>query len=304
MIGNLESMSTATLPYMSEQTFVEDQAHLNAPATFIEAVRRAGYDMVVMSNNHNCDTGVRGVYDTLDRVDDYKLIHTGMYRSAAEQRYQVVCINGINVGFISYATYFNTKDRHFTEDGLKILLSPYSKEVAQRDIAAARALGAEFVIVYMHWGIEYVNIPSEQVMEWAQEVADAGADYIIGSHPHALQPYDRLTSKDGRSVPIVYSMGNFLSHQNDIATKDTIILRLKLARDSRGNVIIADEGYIPCYVFPSFKSREFVIVPVVSPYSDGTTSMTFPQAHERITLIMGSKIKALGELKEPRTLHG
>ncbi|MCR5808156.1 MAG: CapA family protein [Clostridiales bacterium] len=294
VVGNLEATLSESAPYMAELIEVETRPHLNAPATFLEAIRGAGFDLVVMSNNHNVDTGVRGIYDTLDRVDEYKLMHTGLFRNSEECRYIVVEVNGIKVGFMSYATYFNTKEAHLTPEGVRILLNPYSKEVVERDVAAVKAAGAEYVIVYIHWGTEYVNEPDPIQVEWAQELADAGVDYIIGSHPHALQPYDQITASDGRTVPVVYSMGNFLSHQKKVVTKDTLILRIRLARNSKGKVVLKDEGYIPCRVFLTFDGRDYAIVPVVSPYNNGMYSSYFAPAYERITGIMGEKIRVLG----------
>ncbi|MBO6060825.1 MAG: CapA family protein [Clostridia bacterium] len=296
VVGNLEATLTPTSPYMAEMIEVEERPHLNSPASFLEAIRYAGYDLVVMSNNHNCDTGVRGVYDTLDRVDEYKLVHTGLYRNLNETRYVVMNVEGINVGFMSYATYFNTKEAHFTQEGRDVLLNAYSKERLERDMAAVRAAGAEYVIVYIHWGVEYSNEPEEQQIIWAQELADAGVDYIIGSHPHALQPYDILTASDGRQVPIVYSMGNFVSHQKKVVTKDTIILRIILKRDENGKVYLAKEGYVPGRVFLTFAGRDYAVVPITSPYNGGYSSGYFAPAYERITGVIGPKIAIMGEL--------
>ncbi|MBO4562855.1 MAG: CapA family protein [Clostridia bacterium] len=296
VVGNLEATLCESAPYMAELIEVEGRPHLNAPATFLEALRYAGYDMVVMSNNHNIDTGVRGIYDTLDRVDEYRLIHTGLFRNEAECRYTVVNVDGINIGFMSYATYFNHKEEHLTSEGVRVLLNPYSKEIVARDVAAVKAAGAEYVIVYIHWGVEYMNEPEEQQYIWAQELADAGVDYIIGSHPHALQPYDILTAADGRQVPIVYSMGNFVSHQEKVVTKDTLILRIVIEKTEDGRVYLANEGYISCRVFKTFFGKDYAVVPVVTPYNGGIYSQYFGPAYDRITQIMGDKIAALGSL--------
>lgn len=296
VVGNLEATITPTSPYMAEMIEVEERPHLNAPAPFLEALRYAGYDLVVMSNNHNCDTGVRGVYDTLDRVDEYRLVHTGLFRNTEEPRYVVMDVDGIKVGYLSYATYFNTKETHFTQEGRDALLNAYSKERLDRDMAAARAAGAEYMIVYIHWGVEYSNEPEEQQRIWAQELADSGVDYIIGSHPHALQPYDVITASDGRQVPIVYSMGNFVSHQKKVVTKDTIILRIILKRDGNGRVYLAKEGYVPGRVFLSFNGRDYAVVPVTSPYNSGYSSSYFAPAYERITGVIGPKIPVMGTL--------
>lgn len=295
VIGNLEATLSESAPYMAERDTVEGRPHLNAPASWLEALRDAGFDLVTMANNHNCDTGVRGIFDTLERVEEYGLIHTGTFRSEAAPRFTVVDVDGIRIGVLSYATYYNHKDEHLTEEGRRSLLNRYSKEAAARDTAAARAAGAEFVLVFVHWGKEYTNEPTDAQYRIARELADAGADYIIGSHPHALQPYDVLTAADGRAVPVVYSMGNFISHQYRVVCKDTLILRVVLRRDETGAVVLREEGYIPCRVFQSFRGAAYVVIPVVRPYNQGLRSQYFHPAYERITGILGPKLRVLGE---------
>ena len=298
VMGNLEATLSQSAPYMAEQKSVEGRPHLNAPASFLDALRYAGFDLVTMSNNHNCDAGVRGVWETLDRVEDYHLLHTGLFRGPREPRYTVVEVNGLRIGILSYATYFNHKEEHFTQEGVRILLNPYAPEIAARDMAAARSAGAEFLLVCIHWGQEYQNSPNESQRRMAQELADAGADYIIGSHPHALQPYEELESADGRRVPVLYSMGNFVSHQEKVVTKDTLILRLLLRRDAEGQVRPAEEGYIPCRVFRTFLGESYAVVPVTAPYHQGLRSKYFLPAYERITEILGPDLRPWARLPE------
>lgn len=318
VVGNLEATLCASAPYMSEQTFVDGSPNLNAPANFLEAIRYAGYDMVVMSNNHNCDAGVTGIYDTLDQVDQYRLLHTGTFRNSEETRYVIADIDGINVGFLSYSTYFNHKEEHLTNEGQRILLNPYSPEAVQRDTAAAKAAGAEFVIVYIHWGVEYKNdptlvvtipmkeklsgeefslrVPLDYQLQIAQELADAGVDYIIGSHPHALQPYTKIQAADGRQVPIIYSLGNFVSHQKKDISKDTVILRIILKKDSSGRVYVDKEGYVPARLLVSYQGNNYTVVPITKPYSGGASSNEFMPAYYRIVKAIGSKIAVMGSM--------
>lgn len=295
VIGNLEATLSEHAPYMAEQPAVEGRPHLNAPASYLEALRFAGFDLVVMSNNHNCDAGVRGIYETLDRVEEAGLIHTGTFRNEREPRYVLVEVNGIRFGIMSYATYFNKKDAHLTEEGVRTLLNPYAPEAAARDAAAAREAGAEYLLVYIHWGTEYTNTPNEKQYRIARELADAGFDFIVGSHPHALQPFDSVTSADGRSVPVIYSMGNFVSHQKKTVTKDTLILRLAFGRDEAGKVVLAEQGYLPCRVFKRFGEYDYTVVPLTQPYNQGLKSDSFAPALERISEVLGPLLPCLGE---------
>ena len=81
------------------------------------------------------------------------------------------------------------------------------------DMEAAEEAGADLIICYMHWGNEYQREPDDNQAYMAQALADRGADIIFASHPHVLQRVDLLESADERTVPVFYSMGNFISNQ-------------------------------------------------------------------------------------------
>ena len=83
-----------------------------------------------------------------------------------------------------------------------------------------RAAGAEAIIACPHWGVEYAAAPSDEQRHWAQVLADAGADLIIGGHPHVVQPFEVIQSSEGREVPVFWSVGNFVSTQT---RKDSMV---------------------------------------------------------------------------------
>ena len=139
-----------------------------------------------------------------------------------------------------------------------------------------------------------LRIPLDRQYQTAQELADAGVDYIIGSHPHAVQPYDVLTSADGRSVPVIYSMGNFVSHQKKDVSKDTMILRIVLVRDENGSVTLKKEGYVPARMHVSYKGRSYTVIPLTYPYRKDNMSDEFLPAYTRITKVVGGKLAVMG----------
>ena len=318
LVGNLEGVSSASAPYMCEVPRVDDSPHLNAPSVFLETVRSAGFDAVVMANNHACDAGVRGIYETLDRVEEYGLIHTGTFRNTEEPRFVVIDVDGIRIGLISYATYFNHKDERITREGQNAMLNYYSPERVSRDAALARAAGAEYIFCYIHWGVEYQQDPNATFTipaaikftdrplrllvktndqpRIAQELADAGVDYILGSHPHALQPYDVITASDGRRVPVIYSLGNFVSHQQRNITRDTIVLRVVLTRDPNGKVVLAREGYVPAHLLQSYNGRNYPVIPLTYPYRKDNAHSSFSPAYYRIVQAIGPKLPVMGTL--------
>lgn len=210
-IGNLETMVSQSSPLGMQILRLEDKPYLNAPASFLDAVKYAGYDLLTMANNHNVDTGLRGIYETLQNVEDWGFMHTGLFGSEEDDRYIIVEVNGIKIGIVSYSAFYNDKDGNLTESGQDVLLNRYGKDKARADIRAAKKAGAEFVIAFIHWGAENTHAITHNQEQYARNLARAGADYIVGSHPHALQRYDIITTSSGREVPVIYSMGNFLS---------------------------------------------------------------------------------------------
>lgn len=295
-VGNLETMLSENASYYCEQKKVEGRPQCNAPSTFLDAVRSAGYDMVVTANNHNCDTGVRGIFQTNAHLDQYQLIHTGTFTNKSQKRYTIVEIDGIKVGFLSYAKYYNTKDAGLTDTGKEVLLNRYSKAKVKKDVAAAKKAGAEYIICYIHWGQEFVNEQNSDQVACAKELANAGVDYIVGSHPHALQPYGYVKTDSGKKVPVIYSLGNFVSHMiSRTCSRETIILQIKLKRNSSGKVVLKSDGYIPCRTIQSFNGNNYTTLPLTSPYNSGNITTLAKYAYPHITGVISSCLSVLGK---------
>ena len=126
----------------------------------------------------------------------------------------------------------------------------------------ARADGAEYVLVYMHWGIdvEYKSEQSAAMMRMAQDVADCGADYIVGSHTHSLQPKSMVRSADGRDVPVIYSMGNFVTSEWNKISRKTAMLQIRLQKKD-GKVVLLGDQVIPCMIPDRAFGAAYPIVP-------------------------------------------
>ena len=114
-----------------------------------------------------------------------------------------------------------------------------------REIAALRATpGIDAVIVTPHWGEEYTANPSRAQRDLAKRLLDAGATMILGSHPHVLQPWEKYKTRDGRETFVIYSLGNFVSGQAQLARRSTILLYVGLTRTTTG-VVINGVSYVP-----------------------------------------------------------
>lgn len=284
VIGNLETSLSHSWPYATEQRNIGGMPNCNGPKQYLGALKFAGFDALVLANNHCCDAGVQGIIETTQAVEEYGFPYTGLFREKDAQRFVILDVKGIKVGLLSYAEFYNSKDKAVREAGCEYMINTYSKERIAEDIAAARAAGAELIVAYNHWGAEHTHQPTPKVGTHAQEMADAGVDIIIGSHSHAVQPVVWLTAADGRQVLCAYSMGNFVSSMGRSTANDTFIAEIGIVREG-GSVRVESEKYHPCRVFPQLKGYWYVVVPT----NVTIVNSIIPQlkaAEERITAIV------------------
>lgn len=296
-IGNLETLLAAGWPYMADETYINNMNNCNATSRYLDAVRYGGFDAVAMANNHNCDGGRLALLETIDQVEKYQLAHTGIFRSASEDKFFIVNVNGIKVGFVSYIseeTGFNDKDADWTQEDKDSLLNIFSQERAKKDIAACRAAGAEYVIAYMHWGYKNFRSVVRHQCEDAMEVAEAGADYIVGSNPHLVQRYELLTTADGREVPCAYSVGNFQAVMKQVTgNRDSVMMRIRLQKDEKGNVTLVENNYIPFYAYTSCENSNWAPVAVSNQFNANVKKKNRKKIYNRIVDAMGDKIQQL-----------
>lgn len=285
-VGNLETVLSPSSPYSTQlYQFENGMPNLNAPPLYLMGVKYAGFDALVMANNHCLDAGVLGIEETLTAVENYGFKHTGLFRSESEKRFVMLNVKGIKVALLSYSEFFNYRESLVADR--PYMINKYSEEKVRRDVASAKAAGAELVVAYNHWGAENTHEPTWAVRQHAQQMANAGVDVIIGSHSHAVQPSVWLTASDGRKVLCVYSMGNFISSMDGQMANDTFITEIRIKREN-GRVKVAEEYYYPVKVFTSLEGKWFVGVPtkdIWMPY----VQYELDQAHERIMRIIMSE---------------
>lgn len=295
-VANLETMLCASAPYTGEQYKVDGKYHCNAPQEFLDAVRLADIDFLVLANNHNIDCGVAGIQETLERIDRAGFLRTGLFAGPAERRFALVEVNGIRLALLAWSTWYNRNQPRLTEEGRRVLLNEYAPEKAAADIAAARAAGAEFVLTYIHWGVdaEYKTEPSASMRRIAQELADAGADYIVGSHTHSVQPHDLVAACDGRIVPVAYSMGNFVTSEITSISRSTGILQIELTRQE-GKVRVTGETFIPCYIPDSARGLHYPILPEDSIADEDAQAAQMREAIKKVRNVFTKNGNMAGE---------
>ena len=259
VVGNLETMIYPHAPYRSERMVSEQNYHCNAPIEFLDAIRRAGFDVLTNANNHDMDTGAVGIGETIDRVESFGFIQTGTFKTD-KKRYELIDVSGFKIAIVAFATEHNHKRCNLTKEGAEFLLNDYSYSNASNIIQDARKAGAEKVFVCIHWGQEHKLVHNDAQREIAEELAELGYDCIIGSHPHVLQPFTRIVTDEGKSVPVFYSMGNFVSHNVNNQKARSVIACIDLVRS--GKSVDLDCSYIPIFTSASCGKKPYVVVPI------------------------------------------
>lgn len=293
-IANLETSVAPDYPYAIDKHKLEDRYHCNAPVEYLEAIRYAGLDAVTMANNHTCDTGANGLISTINNVDNIGLLHTGAFKSPNDKRYLIVDINGIKVAFFSYTEHFNSNQdkKYFTEEGRRVMLNPYSKERVANDLKKAKEDGAEFNIVYIHfWCKDYTHDVQDSQIKCANEIAEAGADCIVGGHPHAVQEYDVIVTSSGKKVPVNYCLGNFMTSDGNMITRTSYIYELFLKKRINGEVYIVDDKIIPCRVIESIEKSAYTIFPTPKGWRNRTENKLLQKSENDVQKYVGNKIK-------------
>lgn len=195
----------------------------NTPPESIKAIHDAGFDAFSTATNHCLDAdGLEGLRLTLQEMDRQGVARFGCKLEANEPML-MTDVDGIQMAFLNYADAYNGMEVTLKAEE-QFHISPLKVDAVCHDIRAAREAGADIVAVYPHWGQEYQTMPSKTQIGWAHQIAEAGADVIIGSHPHVLQPSEWV-EYNGRKTFIVYSLGNAVSNQRAafLGTIDTEI---------------------------------------------------------------------------------
>lgn len=289
----------------------------NTPDALGDALKDAGFDLVSTANNHCLDRGYDGMVRTLDVLDNLGLAHVGTYRSAEERAAQngvhVADVGGIKVAFLSYTYGTNgipVSKSH--PDTVNLLHTDYMSDAQvldtariADDLAAAEALSPDLIAVIVHWGVEYQTTQNEHQEEIADFLFDHGADVILGSHPHVLQPMETrtLTDRDGTTHTgfVCWSLGNFISSQNDEYTDTTVVLNLELTKNpNTGATDVTKVGYVPLYMLDreqEVDGERFTLLDAhrgIEEYASGDSSYISASTEKKLQKCVSDCHKILG----------
>lgn len=303
-IGNLETtFAGGNRAYSGYPTF-------NSPPELAESIKDMGIDVLTTSNNHSLDTGYNGLISTIEKLDELGFAHTGTFKSQEDKDTILIKdVNGIKIAFLSYTYGTNGIP---VPKGKEYCINLIDKELIKEHLDKAKELNPDVICVSMHWGIEYKTKQNSEQENLADFLFENGADIILGSHPHVLEPMEKrtITLEDGTTKDgfLIYSLGNFCSAQKDKYTKDSIILNLQLTKHPDGKVNIDSYSYTPIYMQDSGNGAEdrYHIVDLntkIKEYEDGNSDITknwynvYVNELENITSIMGEDTNKVSNIE-------
>lgn len=274
MCGNLETPLAGKEEGFSQRKDSKTNAFLfNAPDSVLDALKASGMDMLTTANNHCLDMGGKGMYRTIEAIRAAGFYQTGTYLNAEDREEPcVVEISGVRVGFVASTKKVNVNHakRDIGEDEKQVAIGylidgDKPSEAVLRDIARVREAGAEFVILFAHWDFESDNPTADSTKKLAKALLAAGADCIIGSHPHRIKGAEYVTvqREDGPYTGLVlYSLGNFTAN-NRFELMVGLFARITLHKDfGTGRVTLQEARVLPTITIRRSGDRQrFTVVP-------------------------------------------
>jgi len=246
-------ISAADIAICNQETPVDPQSAPDGGAQFIfntppeigDAEINAGFDVVLQASNHSYDQGAQGILNTVaywkTRANEITMI--GMNDSQeARDTIPIIEKNGIKFAMLNYTYGLNG---FYMPDDMQYLVTLIDEEHSNyntivSDIQKAESM-ADFVIVFPHWGIEdAVGYSTDEQDYWAKVFTEAGADLIIGTHPHVCEQIEWITADNGNRALCYFSLGNFASNQQELPEVLCGMASVKIIKD--GGKTYIDEG--------------------------------------------------------------
>ena len=238
---------------------VRDFPKFNSPFELADSIIKAGFNVILKATNHVNDLG----YDALKSdLNNWKnkypnIIVTGAYLTKEDSDIiSYYTKNGIKIALLNYCYDSNVKpEKDFTMN--KLLINKVEK-----DIKKAKNEGAEFIIVFPHWGKEYQLTESNNQIQWTNIFYKLGVDLVIGTHPHVIEPVQVMNNEIKKKMYIFYSLGNFINATAKRRKKNVFwrflggMAHVIIGRDKNMKVIVKDIKFIPL-ITHVFENRKF-----------------------------------------------
>jgi len=241
-IGNIE-VTLGIKPYSGYPQF-------SSPPSYASAIKNAGVDILTTANNHSCDKRKRGVEKTIEILDSLNIGHTGTFINSEEKTKNPAYIiekNDFKIAIINY-TYGTNEIKPTPPNVVNYL----DKETIKADIDLINTTTKpDEIIAFVHWGYQYKDLPNTAQKDMFTYFKSLDVNIVIGAHPHVLQPMEWKKANDSTKTKeslVVYSLGNFVSHQRTFPRDGGAVFKLILEKDKVDKVKIKDANYFLTWV--------------------------------------------------------
>ncbi|XDD46528.1 CapA family protein [Leptospira sp. WS39.C2] len=280
-LGNLETTITENPSEYS------GYPKFGSPLGYLNGLKKVGFDILSTANNHSADKGSYGIDTTIRTVLENDMIPIGTYTSESDYQLRKDFIqetNGIKIAIYNYT--YSTNGIPVRDGRIVRLLN---EEQINSDVNFAKENGAHFIILWYHYGNEYEEKPGWSQTKWVNIGLNAGADIIIGGHPHVVQKIDLYQDPNNNEKRLIaYSLGNFLSAQNRQYTDGGIILSFTLEIGREGFKTITNVETETVWVEP----KNYSIIPIHK-YKNKEILMKLPKHQEKRMLDFETHIKKI-----------
>ncbi len=279
VIANLET------PLAGEEAKYTDYPMFNAPDTVADDIKKAGFNIISTANNHSLDRGEIGVLNTIKNLQKRDLITLGTYASV-EDKTKILTVekNDINMAILSYT--YGTNGIPLPQ-GKDYLVSLIDQKKIIADIKKAQAEKVDIITVILHQGSEYQRLPNEEQKTLVKNLVNEGADLILGSHPHVVQPYEIFEIKEEngkiRKAVAIYSMGNFIAYQIGNYKDLGVIFKVKIKKHfPDGETEITEVEAIPTYIqnYNLNNRLNFRVLPIAETLKNQNDPLISPQQYQ------------------------
>lgn len=226
-------MVNQEFPFTERGTQAADKQYtFRLPHDRLHIMNEMGIDIVTLANNHILDFGPEGITDSIAALNEAGIKYVGAGENLEEaKKLEIIEVGGRKIGFLGTSRVYMAASWAAGENHPGVF-STYDPTLPLEEIKKADEL-VDYLVVYVHWGVERETSPQKYQRVMGQQYIDAGADIVIGSHPHVLQPLEFYNEK-----PIMFSMGNFVFGSSIPSTE---LLKIEISTDGEMNVT-----EIPC----------------------------------------------------------
>lgn len=273
---------------------------VNTTKEVLKEIAASGLDVLSIGHEHILDLGLAGLQETAAAVRAAGFSALGVKTDLQDtQNVLITDVQGVRIAFLHYSEIISSAGKKAARtDNCAYALPSFQIETLTGDVQAARAQGAQIVIVMMHWGTDEQTKVTKEMREKAQAIANAGVDMIFGAHGKAALPIEYLTGTwaNGVNRPalVCYSLGGLLTSSRSSTDIAGMILKLQIGFDPAASMISFDKvEYVPTYIWRTKENGQYIyrVIPSDQPapeMMDENQKGVFQKALERINKLLAN----------------